>query len=67
MFSISSITKVLKYFGVYKRYLDPLNVTPLHLYLQNYIIMEEIERMRNGDDPNSYIYTLKFVNSHRET
>jgi hypothetical protein len=55
MFSISSITKVFKCFGVYKRYLDPLNVTLLHLYFQNYIIMEEMERMINGEDPNSLI------------
>jgi hypothetical protein len=53
MFSISSITKVFKYFEVYKRYLDLLNVKLLHLYFQNYIIMEEMERMRNGEDPSS--------------
>jgi hypothetical protein len=39
---------------VYKRYLDPLNVTLLHLYFQNYIIIEEMER-RNGNDPNSFL------------
>jgi hypothetical protein len=61
MFSISSITKVFKYFGVYKRYLDPLNVTLLHLYFQNYIIMEEMERMRNGEDPNSPQGTLILI------
>jgi hypothetical protein len=39
---------------VYKRYLDPLNITLLHLYFQNYIIIEEMERIGNGEDPNSF-------------
>jgi hypothetical protein len=46
---------------VYKRYLDPFNVTLLHLYFQNYIIMEEMERMRNGEDPNSHETSYKIV------
>jgi hypothetical protein len=40
-------------FFVYKRHLDLLNVTLLYLYFQNYIIMEEIKRIENGEDPNS--------------
>jgi hypothetical protein len=35
---------------MYKKYLNPLNVTLLYLYFQNYIIMEEMKRMRNGED-----------------
>jgi hypothetical protein len=30
--------------------LDPLNVTLLHLYFSNYIIMEEMESIGNGED-----------------
>jgi hypothetical protein len=48
--SISSITEVFQYFGVYKRDLDPLNVTFLHLYFQNYIIIEEMEKIENRED-----------------
>jgi hypothetical protein len=48
--SISSITEVFQYFGVYKRDLDPLNVTLLHLYFQNYIIIEEMEKIENRED-----------------
>jgi hypothetical protein len=33
--------------------LDSLNVTLLYLYSQNYIVMEEMEIMQNGEDPNS--------------
>jgi hypothetical protein len=47
------IIKVFKCFGAHKGDLDPLNVTLLHLYFQNYIIMEEMERIENGEDPNS--------------
>jgi hypothetical protein len=38
---------------MYKRDLDLLNILLLHLYFQNYIIMEEIERIANEEDPNS--------------
>jgi hypothetical protein len=72
--SISSITKVFKYFGADKRDVDPLNVTLLHLYFQNYIIMKKMERIGlyalfvtkknkmerigNRDDPNSFFLAL---------
>jgi hypothetical protein len=32
----------------------------LHLYFQNSIVMEEIEIIENGEDPNS-LYTYKFL------
>jgi hypothetical protein len=51
--SISSIIQVFKYFGVYKKDLDPFNIILLYLYLQNHIIIEEIERIENEEDTNS--------------
>jgi hypothetical protein len=33
--------------------MDPLNVTLLYLYFQNYIIMEKMERIEKGEDLNS--------------
>jgi hypothetical protein len=33
--------------------MDPLNVTLLHLYFQNYIIIEEMERIGYEEDHNS--------------
>jgi hypothetical protein len=38
---------------VYKRNFNSFIVTLLHLYSQNYIVMEEMEIKQNGEDPNS--------------
>jgi hypothetical protein len=60
------ITKVFKCLEVYKRDLDPLNVTLLHLYFQNYIIMEKMESIVNGKDPNSKETFVKKVSLYIE-
>jgi hypothetical protein len=43
MISISSIIKLFYYFEVSKGHFDSFIVTFLHLYFQNYIVMEKME------------------------
>jgi hypothetical protein len=40
---------------MYKRNFDSFNVTLLHLYFQNYIVIVEMERFKNGEDLNSVL------------
>jgi hypothetical protein len=61
-FFISSLIKVFKCFGVYKRDLAQLNVTFV-LILPKHKIMEKMERIWNEEDPNSLVmHTLLLYN-----
>jgi hypothetical protein len=60
-FPFFPLLKFLKCFRVYKRDLDSLKVTLLHSYFQNYIIIEEMERIRKCADPNSALLPLVLI------